>query len=121
MTNGKNGTKVPTTTHMTEFQHYHRNSHPTVKPIKLMAYLITLGSREGDIVLDPFMGSGSKGIAAKLLKRHFVGIEMEEEYFKIAEARIKKAKKVRRHLHKEQEAESMLVKKIDDFFEIENG
>ena len=46
-----------------------QNSHPTVKPIKLMSYLITLGSREGDIVLDPFCGSGTTCIAAALLKQ----------------------------------------------------
>ncbi len=66
-----------------------KNFHPTVKPIKLMSYLITLGSREGDIILDPFMGSGTTGISAKLLKRKFIGIELSEEYMKIAIARIK--------------------------------
>ena len=64
------------------------NKHPTVKPIKLMSNLIILGSREGDVVLDPFMGSGSTGIACKLLNREFIGIEGEEEYIKIAKARI---------------------------------
>jgi len=65
------------------------NNHPTVKPIKLMSYLITLGSREGDVILDPFMGSGTTGISAKLLNRKFIGIEMNKEYIKIASARIK--------------------------------
>jgi DNA modification methylase len=64
------------------------NKHPTVKPIKLMSYLITLGSRPGDVILDPFMGSGTTGISAKLTGREFIGFEMEEEYFNIAEARI---------------------------------
>jgi DNA modification methylase len=64
------------------------NFHPTVKPIKLMSYLITLGSRPGDTVLDPFMGSGTTGIAAKELKREFIGIEREEEYLAIANARV---------------------------------
>jgi site-specific DNA-methyltransferase (adenine-specific) len=64
------------------------NHHPTVKPIKLMSYLITLGSRPDEIVLDPFMGSGTTGISAKLTGRNFIGYEMEEEYFQIAEARI---------------------------------
>lgn len=66
-----------------------KNNHPTVKPIKLMAYLITLGSRKGDIVLDPFVGSGTTCIAAKRLKRKWIGIEKDPEYCKIAEARIK--------------------------------
>jgi len=67
----------------------YKNNHPTVKPIKLMSYLITLGSREKDIVLDPFLGSGTTGISAKLLNRKFIGIEMSEEYIKIASERIK--------------------------------
>jgi site-specific DNA-methyltransferase (adenine-specific) len=66
-----------------------QNNHPTVKPIKLMSYLITLGSRENDIVLDPFMGSGSTGVACKILNHKFIGIEKEEQYMKIAQTRIK--------------------------------
>lgn len=64
------------------------NTHPTVKPIKLMTYLIKLITHPGGIVLDPFMGSGSTGKAARDLGFGFVGIEREESYFKIAEARI---------------------------------
>ena len=66
-----------------------KNNHPTVKPIKLMSYLITLFTREGDWVLDPFMGSGTSGLACKLLNRNFIGIDYEEEYFNIAEERLK--------------------------------
>jgi len=65
------------------------NHHPTVKPIKLMSYLITLGSREGDLILDPFCGSGTTGIAALNLHRRFLGVELNPEYVRIAEARIK--------------------------------
>lgn len=65
-----------------------KNNHPTVKPIKLMSYLITLGSREGDVVLDPFMGSGTTPLAAKNMKREYIGIEKDEEYFKICRARV---------------------------------
>src|SRR3990172_35589 len=65
-----------------------KNTHPTVKPIKLMSYLITLGSREGDIVLDPFMGSGTTCLSASLLGRKYIGIEREVEYCKIAEGRM---------------------------------
>lgn len=65
-----------------------RNSHPTVKPLKLMSYLITLGSREGDIVIDPFMGTGTTGLACQLLNREFVGAEINPDYFKIAKARL---------------------------------
>jgi site-specific DNA-methyltransferase (adenine-specific) len=67
-----------------------QNIHPTVKPVKLMSWLITLGSKEGDLVLDPFMGSGSTGIGAQLLNRHFIGFELEKEYFEIAKLRLKK-------------------------------
>ena len=65
-----------------------KNYHPTVKPIKILSYLITLGSRENDIILDPFMGSGSTGVAALLLKRKFTGIELSDDYMKIARGRI---------------------------------
>jgi site-specific DNA-methyltransferase (adenine-specific) len=66
-----------------------RNVHPTVKPIKLMAYLITMGSREGDVVLDPFCGSGTTIIAASMLNRKSIGIEKDDYYWQIAEARIR--------------------------------
>lgn len=65
-----------------------KNNHPTVKPIALMEYLIKLVSREGHTILDPFMGSGSTGIACKKLNRHFIGIEREPDYITIAENRI---------------------------------
>jgi DNA modification methylase len=67
------------------------NNHPTVKPIKLMQYLITLVTPSNGIVLDPFMGSGSTGVAAKNLNREFIGIELSDEYFDIAEKRIDNA------------------------------
>lgn len=65
------------------------NGHPTIKTKKLMAYLIKLITPPGGIVLDPFMGSGSTGIAAKEGGFDFIGIERDEEYFEIAKARIK--------------------------------
>jgi site-specific DNA-methyltransferase (adenine-specific) len=64
------------------------NFHPTVKPIKLMQYLVRLITPPNGIVLDPFCGSGTTGIAAKIEGFNFVGIEMDEEYYKIAKARI---------------------------------
>ncbi len=66
-----------------------KNNHPTVKPIKLMEYLIKLVSKEGATVLDPFLGSGTTGIACKKLNRNFIGIEKETDYIQIAQARIK--------------------------------
>lgn len=65
------------------------NYHPTVKPIQLGSYLIILGSRERDIILDPFCGSGSFLIAAKMLNRKYIGIDIKEEYCEIAAARLK--------------------------------
>jgi site-specific DNA-methyltransferase (adenine-specific) len=67
-----------------------KNHHPTVKPIALMEYLIKLVTPKGGVVLEPFMGSGSTGIAAKNLGMSFIGIEKEEEYFEIAKQRINK-------------------------------
>ena len=65
-----------------------KNNHPTVKPVELMKYLCRLVTPKGGTVLDPFMGSGSTGIAAKDEGFDFIGIEMEEEYFNIASSRI---------------------------------
>jgi site-specific DNA-methyltransferase (adenine-specific) len=70
-----------------------KNHHPTVKPISLMSYLCRLVTPKGGIVLDPFMGSGTTGIAAKIEGFNFIGIEKEEGYVKIAEARIKSVPK----------------------------
>jgi site-specific DNA-methyltransferase (adenine-specific) len=65
-----------------------KNTHPTVKPVALMAYLCRLVTPPNGIVLDPFMGSGSTGISAQLEGFRFVGMEMDPDYFKIAQARI---------------------------------
>lgn len=64
------------------------NHHPTVKPIRLMEYLCKLICPPGGIILDPFMGSGSTGVAAKRLGFRFIGIEMNEEYVGIVRRRI---------------------------------
>ena len=64
------------------------NVHPTVKPVELMRYLCRLVTPKGGIVLDPFMGSGSTGMAAKDEGFDFIGIEKDEEYYKICESRI---------------------------------
>jgi len=65
-----------------------KNVHPTVKPVELMKYLCRLVTPKGGTVLDPFMGSGSTGMAAKDEGFEFIGIEKEKEYFEIAEQRI---------------------------------
>jgi len=69
-----------------------KNFHPTCKPIKLMSWLITLGSRENDIILDPFLGSGTTAVSCEMLNRKWIGIDKEEEYYKISNARINKLK-----------------------------
>lgn len=65
-----------------------QNHHPTVKPIKLMEYLCRLIAPPNGIVLDPFMGSGSTGCAAVQNGYEFIGIELDKDYFAIAEKRI---------------------------------
>jgi len=65
------------------------NHHPTVKPLKLMEYLCTLtNTPTGGVVLDPFMGSGTTGLACKNTERDFIGIERKAEYIEIARARL---------------------------------
>ena len=66
------------------------NTHPTVKPIKLMEYLIRLVCPVGSLILDPFMGSGSTGKAALQQGMDFIGIEQNAEYIKIAKKRLDK-------------------------------
>lgn len=62
--------------------------HPTQKPLKLFEKIVEVSSNEGDVVFDPFMGSGTSGVAAKNLNRKFVGCEANDEYFNLAEDRI---------------------------------
>jgi site-specific DNA-methyltransferase (adenine-specific) len=64
------------------------NKHPTVKPVALMEYLCKLITPLGGLILDPFMGSGTTGMAAKKLGFRFVGIEKDAGYYRIAEKRI---------------------------------
>jgi site-specific DNA-methyltransferase (adenine-specific) len=66
-------------------------NHPTEKPVSLMKTCIDALSRIGDLILDPFMGSGTTGVAAVQLGRKFIGIEIDPVYFAIAEKRIKQA------------------------------
>ena len=68
-----------------------KSVHPTQKPIELLEYLIKTYTLEGETVLDFTMGSGSTGVACKNLKRSFIGIEKDKEYFRIAKQRIKDA------------------------------
>ena len=63
--------------------------HPTQKPIELLEYLIKTYTKENDTVLDFTMGSGSTGVACLQTNRNFIGIELEEKYYKIAKERCK--------------------------------
>ena len=67
--------------------------HPTEKPVDLMKFYITNSSNKNDVVLDPFMGSGSTGVACINTNRNFIGIELDEKYFNIAKERIEKCNK----------------------------
>jgi len=64
------------------------NNHPTVKPLKLMQYLVRLVTRKGGVVLDPFMGSGTTAVACKFEDMNFLGFEMEKDYCDIAKERV---------------------------------
>ncbi len=64
------------------------NNHPTLKPVHLMHHLVNLLSWEGQHILDPFMGSGSTGVATLELKRKFTGFEIDKKYFSIAQRRL---------------------------------
>lgn len=77
-----------------------KNGHPTVKPINLMAYLCRLITPPGGTILDPYMGSGSTGIAALLEGFNFIGFDLDADYVKIAEARITNYEKYREFLKK---------------------
>lgn len=68
-----------------------RTSHPTQKPVDLMQYLIESFTRPGDLVFDPFMGSGTTGVAAIQTGRRFLGVELDEGYYQIAAQRIAEA------------------------------
>tara|TARA_R110001592_G_scaffold189706_2_gene435236 strand:- start:1999 stop:2757 length:759 start_codon:yes stop_codon:yes gene_type:complete len=65
-----------------------RGKHSTQKPVELMEYILKYYSKEGDIVLDPTMGSGSTGVACKNLNRDFIGIEMDKDIFDVATERM---------------------------------
>lgn len=65
-----------------------KNLHDTEKPVKLMEILIENSSKENEVVIDPFMGIGTTGIASKNLNRNFIGFEIDENYFNIAKEKI---------------------------------
>lgn len=66
-----------------------KTDHPTQKPIELMNRIVTIWSNENDTILDFTMGSGTTGVSCKILNRNFIGIEINKDYYSIAEQRIK--------------------------------
>ena len=74
----------------------HKTEHPTEKPEDLLERIILLGSKEGDVILDPFMGSGTTGVISKRLGRHFIGIELDNDFFRIAKNRIDSEKELQK-------------------------
>ena len=86
-------------TNLIKFNKVRRGAlHPTQKPVELLEYLIKTYTQENETVLDSTMGSGSTGVAAKRTNRRFIGIELDEEYFKIAEERIAKTQFIQQSL-----------------------
>jgi site-specific DNA-methyltransferase (adenine-specific)/modification methylase len=76
---------------MKDSEHGQQRVHPTQKPVALMTALIKHYTNEGDTVLDPYMGSGTTGVACVQTGRSFIGIEIDETYYRIAERRIAEA------------------------------
>jgi len=77
-----------------EFKKTKNELHPTQKPVDMMEFMIKKFSDEGELILDPFMGSGSTGVACINTNRNFIGMELDENYFEIAKKRIEEAKEV---------------------------
>lgn len=89
-TENKDGKRYPRSVQKFNLE---RGLHPTQKPVALCEYFIKTYSNEGDLVLDNCMGSGTTGVACLNTSRDFIGIELDESYFKIAQERIKQANK----------------------------
>lgn len=91
--NAKGGDTTRLPNNVLEFKVVHPTlrEHPTQKPVELLSYLIRTYTKEGDTVLDCCMGSGSTGVAAIQTGRNFIGIELNPEYFKIADRRINRS------------------------------
>ena len=80
-----NGKRDP---NVLEFKKTRNELHPTQKPVDMTEYMIGKFSDEGDVILDPFMGSGTTGVACLNTNRNFIGMELDETYFNIAKERI---------------------------------
>lgn len=82
-----NGSKFPNSV-LTVAMHNVGNLHPTEKPIALMRYLVETYSNSGDLILDPFAGSGTTLVAAQQLGRHYIGCDLSAEYVELAKKRL---------------------------------
>jgi site-specific DNA-methyltransferase (adenine-specific) len=87
------------------------NVHPTVKPVMLMAYLIQLGCPPDGIVLDPFVGSGTTCVAAKILGKNYIGIELDKEYFTLSLKRVGASITLSKKIEK-----SVYINKLADYY-----
>ena len=85
------GDNVPAVANIISMMPDRERAHPNEKPVRLMQQIVSTHSRAGDIILDPFMGSGTTGVAAVMLGREFIGVEIDEGYFDIACRRISDA------------------------------
>ena len=74
-----------------------KKQHPTTKPVALMTHFIRLHSMPGDVVMDPFMGGGTTGVACVNMDRQFIGVELAPEFYEMAEKRIENAVRNRQH------------------------
>lgn len=90
-TTENHGERYPTT--ILRFNYDSNKVHPTQKPVALLTYLIKTYTNEGDTVLDNCMGSGSTGVACVNLRRNFIGMEMNHDYFTLAQGRIEQAER----------------------------
>jgi len=93
MTSNRKGKKYDELKNPSSVQYFnnrdkYRGLHPTQKPIKLMEYLISTYTNEGELVLDFTCGSGTTLVACQNTNRNFIGIELDKEYFKIAKERL---------------------------------
>lgn len=86
MTRVRDGSRYPT--NILCFTRDKERIHPTQKPVDLLRYLVRTHTNEGDVVLDPFMGSGTTGVACLRENRHFVGFEKDKKFFDIAKNRL---------------------------------
>lgn len=86
---GKRKIINPETPDIIEAKRMRNIDHPCPKPIDLLGIFIKNSTNENDLVLDPFMGSGSTALACKMLNRNYLGVELNPEYIKIAEKRLK--------------------------------